>query len=86
MRSDNMEDEDGSAIDQGEESTVGVYIKAFCSGISELMSVYKDHLLSLEHEFMQDRTLTIAQLQLRLALYEQIFPALTSLLTVIQEK
>jgi len=33
MQSDNNQDE--------EEEQVGVYVKAFCSGINELMSVYK---------------------------------------------
>ena len=62
MRSDRMEDENASNAEVDENSTIGVYIKAFCSGISELLTVYKQHILSIEHEFMRDRTLTIAQL------------------------
>ena len=53
-----------------EEEAVGVYVKAFCSGINELLCVYKQHLLTIEQEFLRNRSLTIAQLHLRLSLYE----------------
>ena len=65
--------------EEDEEALHGVYIKAFCSGISEILQVYKEHLLAIEAEYLKDRSLTIASLQLRLSLYQQIFPALTQL-------
>lgn len=77
----------GSVMDEGpsedEQLLMGVYIKAFCSGVNEILTVYKQHLLAIEHEFVKDRSLTIAGLQLRLTIYEQMFPALTALMTEI---
>ena len=71
--------------DEDEDALHGVYMKAFCSGVSEILQVYKEHLLSIESEYLKDRSLTIASLQLRLALYQQLFPALTQLNADIQE-
>ena len=85
----NIGSDAGSALeDQPEDdpALMGVYIKAFCSGVSEILTVYKEHLLAIEHEFLKDRSLTIASLQLRLALYAQMFPALVSLMADIQER
>ena len=61
---------------EDDEALHGVYMKAFCSGVSEILQVYKEHLLAIEGEYIKDRSLTIASLQLRLALYQQLFPAL----------
>ena len=47
-------------MDEGE--LAGVYIKAFCSGVNELLMVYKEHLLAIEHEYLKDRSLTISSL------------------------
>ncbi len=41
------------------EEVHGVYIKAFCQGVSEITTVYKEHLLAIEHEYLRDRSLTI---------------------------
>ncbi len=54
---------------EDEEALQGVYIKAFCSGVSEILQVYKEHLLAIEAEYLKDRSMTIASLQIRLALY-----------------
>ena len=72
---------DGRAGDENddEEDLHGVYMKAYCSGISEILQVYKEHLLGIEAEYLKDRSLTIASLQLRLSLYQQLFPALTQM-------
>ena len=70
---------------EDDEALHGVYMKAFCSGVSEILQVYKEHLLAIEGEYIKDRSLTIASLQLRLALYQQLFPALIQLNTDIQE-
>lgn len=69
--------------DDGEEMN-GVYIKAFCSGVNELLNVYKEHLLAIEHEYLIDRTLTISHLHQSLQLYLQMFPALISLMSEIE--
>lgn len=81
----------GSAMDpdqteDDEQLLMGVYIKAFCSGVNEILTVYKQHLLAIEHEFVKDRSLTIAGLALRLAMYEQMYPALVALMAEIQDK
>jgi len=39
----------------------GVYVKAFCQGVTEILNVYKEHLLSIEQEYLRDRALTIPQ-------------------------
>ena len=62
---------------------VGVYVKAFCSGVEDLLKAYKEHLLAIEHEYLRDRSLTIQSLQLKLQLYFQLFPELTSLIDQI---
>lgn len=72
-------------MDGGEEELAGVYIKAFCSGVNEILTVYKEHLLLIEHEYLQDRSLTISSLQQKLAIYIQMFPALISLMEEIEE-
>ena len=81
LNSGDPEDENN----EDEEALHGVYMKAFCSGVSEILQVYKEHLLAIEGEYIKDRSLTIASLQLRLALYQQLFPALIQLNTDIQE-
>ena len=55
---------------EDEEALHGVYMKAFCSGVNEILQVYKEHLLAIEAEYVKDRSLTIASLQLRLSLYQ----------------
>ena len=60
----------GNDFDQDEEEDIiGVYIKAFCSGVDEVLNVYKEHLLAIEHEYLKDRSLTIPMLQQKLAIY-----------------
>ena len=81
LNSGDPEDENN----EDDEALHGVYMKAFCSGVSEILQVYKEHLLAIEGEYIKDRSLTIASLQLRLALYQQLFPALIQLNTDIQE-
>ena len=50
------EEEDASMLN-------GVYIKAFCSGVQEMLSVYKEHILMVEREYLKDKSLTILTLQ-----------------------
>ena len=71
---------DNNDEDDDEDNLHGVYMKAFCSGVNEILQVYKQHILAIEHEYIKDRTMTIASLQLRLSIYAQIFPALKQLM------
>ena len=61
--SNNNEGGEGGVAEGGEaesnEEVQGVYIKAFCQGVSEISNVYKEHLLAIEHEYLRDRSLTI---------------------------
>ena len=59
MGEDGAPDEDN---DEDEEALHGVYMKAFCSRVSEILQVYKEHLLAIESEYLKDRSLTIASL------------------------
>lgn len=52
-----------SEVEDEESELVGVYIKAFCSGVNEVLNVYKEHLLLIEHEYLKERSLTIPMLQ-----------------------
>ena len=47
----------------------GVYIKAFCSGVNELITVYKEHILAIEQEFLKDRSLTVLSLIQKFGIY-----------------
>lgn len=79
-------DDGAGDAEEDEEALHGVYMKAFCSGVSEILQVYKEHLLAIEAEYLKDRSLTIVSLQLRLGLYAQLFPALIQLNSDIQEQ
>jgi hypothetical protein len=58
-RDDQSKNGNNEDLDGGEEELAGVYIKAFCSGVNEVLTVYKEHLLLIEHEYLKDRSLTI---------------------------
>lgn len=70
---DRKESEDNRSdmgdADEDETVVVGVYLKAFCSGVNDLLRIYKQHLLSLEQEYLQERSLTVTTLSLKLQLY-----------------
>lgn len=71
---------------QDEEDPVAVYVKAFCSGVQEVLQLYQEHLLAIEHESMQDRSLTVQGLHQKLAIYYQMFPALIALMEQIEDQ
>ena len=61
-----LADSDGGDEDDQEEGSMmlnGVYIKAFCSGVNELITIYKEHILTIEREYLKDRSLTVLSLQ-----------------------
>ena len=65
---------DGGGPDQDdddeEDAIHGVYVEAYCSGVNEILQVYKETLLAIEREYLSDRSLTLIQIKLRLALYQ----------------
>ena len=56
------EEAEGGVDEESHLSINGVYIKAFCSGVQELLSIYKEHILGLEREYLKERALTIFSL------------------------
>lgn len=72
-------------VEEGGEEVYGVYIKAYCQGVNDILNVYKEQLLAIEHEYLKERCLTIPQVHQKLAIYGQMFPALISLMEEIQE-
>ncbi len=54
--------------------------------MNDLLKVYKQHLLTIEQEYLADRSLTISTLLLKLQLYFQLFPALTSVIHEITDE
>lgn len=61
--------DDGHSLEEDPELVVGVYVKAFCSGVTDLLKVYKQNLLALEQAYLNERSLTVTSLQLKLQLY-----------------
>jgi gamma-tubulin complex component 4 len=64
----------------------GVYIKAFCSGVSEIIQVYKEHILEIERDYLKERSLTVMSLQQKFGVYFQMFPALLDLMFEVEEQ
>lgn len=48
--------------------------------------MYKQHLLTIEQEYLSDRALTITTLQIKLQLYYCLFPALTACIKQIVDE
>ena len=71
--------------DNQEDQLHGVYIKAFCSGVNELITVYNEHILAIEREYLKDRSLTVLSLQQKFGIYFQMFPALLNLMFEMEE-
>lgn len=46
-----------------------MFVKALCQGTNDILAVYKEHLLSIEHEYLKERSLTIPHVHQRLAIY-----------------
>jgi len=64
----------------------GVYVKAFCSGVQEIMTEYKEHILAIEQEYLKDRALTIGCLQQKLGVFYSTFPALLNVMDEIEDQ
>lgn len=78
--------EDDEEEDEESEQLSGVYIKAFCSGVNEVLTVYREHILAIEQEYLKDRSLTVLSLQQKFGIYFQMFPALLNLMFEIEEQ
>jgi hypothetical protein len=63
----------------------GFYVKAFCSGLKEILALYKEHILAIEHEYFVNESLNIAHISHKLQLFFQILPALDRVIQEIDE-
>ena len=52
------------------------YVKAFCFGLEEVLDEYREIILKIEDEFLQDRVFTISALNVKLSKYFYILPEL----------
>lgn len=51
-----------------------------------MVTVYKEHILAVEQEFLRDRSLTVLSLQQKFGIYQQMFPALLHLMFEIEDQ
>ncbi len=64
----------------------GVYIRAVSYGIDELLKLYREHILAIEHEYLAERALTIPHVIDRLSIFFQLFPALSRCVASVSEQ
>ena len=64
--------------DDEEIEVTSVYVKAFCAGVHEVLNLYKEHILAIEHEYFVIDSLNITHLSLKLSLFYQLLPALNN--------
>ncbi|XP_071096786.1 gamma-tubulin complex component 4-like [Haliotis cracherodii] len=62
----------------------GMYIKAFCHGLDEVLQDYRQLLLQLEQDIIADPHLPVSHLQCTLQPYQLLFPALSSVIEQIK--
>jgi len=60
-------------------------VKAFCAGLKEVITLFKEHILAIEHEYFVNESLNIAHLNNKLALFYQILPAIDCVIEEIEE-
>ena len=68
-----------------EEANKGVYLKALCSGVTEVLEEYQNIILKIEERFLENRSFTYGELFSDLTDYFLLFPELFILLSKIQE-
>jgi len=72
-------------IDDTEPSST-VYVRAFSYGIDEVLKLYREHILAIEHEYLLERALTIPHIIYRLGIFFQLFPALSRCVGDVMEQ
>lgn len=81
-----MEDMKEGNNDDEEIEVTSVYIKAFCTGVHEVLNLYKEHILAIEHEYFVNDSLSITHLSQKLSLFYQLLPALCNCIHEIEEQ
>ncbi len=61
------------------EEAVGLYARALCAGLEEVLDRYRQSLLRAEQEILQDPSFPLSRLQLMLHEFFVVFPPVTSL-------
>ncbi|KAK7116694.1 gamma-tubulin complex component 4-like [Littorina saxatilis] len=61
----------------------GLYIRSFCRGLDQVLTDYRNALLSLEQEILRDPHLPVSHLHYSLRGFQLIFPALSTVLEQI---
>lgn len=63
---------------QRPDGLVGLYLKAFCTGLDRVLDGYRDSILQLETSVMKDPHLSVSHLVCNLQQYQLLFPALVA--------
>lgn len=72
--------------DDEEIEVTSVYVKAFCAGVHEVLNLYKEHILAVEHEYFVNDSLNVTHLSQKLSLFYQLLPALKNCVYEIENQ
>ncbi|XP_035667416.1 gamma-tubulin complex component 4-like isoform X2 [Branchiostoma floridae] len=64
----------------------GLYLIAFCSGVERVLEPYRQALLTLEREILEDPQLTVFHVQTELMQYKLLFPAIASVIRQVESQ
>ncbi|CAH1254941.1 TUBGCP4 [Branchiostoma lanceolatum] len=64
----------------------GLYLIAFCSGLERVLEPYRQALLTLEREILEDPQLTVFYVQTELMQYKLLFPAISSVIRQVESQ
>ncbi|XP_055010891.1 gamma-tubulin complex component 4 [Boleophthalmus pectinirostris] len=62
----------------------GVYLRAFCTGLDSMLQPYRQALLDLEQEFLEDPHLTISHVNYKLDQFQLLFPSVMVVVETIK--
>ena len=62
----------------------GLYVRAFCKGLEQVLEPYRQRLILLEREVLADPQLTVGYIQSSLDEFQDLFPVLTAVIQQIE--
>ena len=62
----------------------GLYIRAFCQGLHQVLEPYRQRLVSLEQELIADPHLTLSYIQSCVDEYQDLFPVLSAIVNQLR--
>lgn len=71
---------------EDEQNNKSVYLRAFCSGLNEILEEYKLLLVQFEKDFLENRFFTYAGIHAELGKYYILFPEIWAIITRIEEE